>query len=61
MTNNISKIIEIYGNLKSEEIGVLITLLIEYLIDERNYDFNKMLNTIKRCHEKIEKQKNMED
>lgn len=52
----VQDIIDKYDDLQSEIIGVLITLSIEYLIDERNYDFEKILKTIKRCHNKIIKQ-----
>lgn len=50
----INDIIKGYDDFSSEEIGLVITWSIEYLIDFHNYDFEKILDTIKRCHKKIE-------
>lgn len=52
----IQNIIDKYDDFQSEEIGIIITFSIEYLINDRNYDFEKILKTIKRCHNKIIKQ-----
>ena len=51
----IQDILDSYDTFDSPEIGLVITTSIEYLIQKRNYDFDKMLETIKRCHNKIEK------
>lgn len=53
----INNILALYNDWDSSQIGLVITWTIEYLINERNYDFEKMMKTIRRCHDKILKYK----
>lgn len=53
INKKITDILNSYDDLDSSQIGLIITWSIEYLINERNYDFEKMMKTIRRCHEKI--------
>ena len=52
--SQIADIMSQFDTMTSEQIGTLISLSLEYLIVNHNYNFNKMLDTIQRVHSKIE-------
>lgn len=48
----LSRIINETLELPPEQIGVIVSALVELLEEIYDYDFNKIIDTIKRCHNK---------
>lgn len=50
---DLEEILNKFPGMEPEAVGLVISNAIEYLIHFHNYDFDKMLDTIKRVHNKI--------